>query len=55
MKFQYRIFNLSEVVARQKTDKSADLVLILNEYGLNGWEVVFRLTDYSFLLKRRTE
>lgn len=46
--FEYKIFNLSEVNGTKK-----DFITLLNQYGSQGWEVVFRLTDTSFLMKKK--
>lgn len=48
MRFEYKVFNLSEVSAI----KGSNLISVLNNHGFEGWEVVLRLTDSSFLMKR---
>jgi hypothetical protein len=45
MIYEYRIFNFSEA-------KGTDLISVLNKYGDDGWEVILRLTDHSFLMKK---
>lgn len=53
MKFEYRVLNMSEVSQRIKDDpKTMNLTAVLNHYGKDGWELMFKLTDQSFLMKR---
>ena len=50
---EYTVLNMSEIATKIKAgNASASIVSVLNEYGAQGWEVVTRLTDASFLLKR---
>lgn len=53
MRWEYQVFNFSEIDKRIKNgERGINLVTLLNEYGMQGWEVVFRLTENSFLMKR---
>jgi len=51
-KFKYRILNLSEVALKIKADKAMNLISVFDELGNDGWELVFKLTDSSFLFKK---
>lgn len=55
-KFEYRVFNLSELKEKKEKTKvirpGRNIVQALNEYGQEGWEIKFKLTDSSFLLQR---
>lgn len=62
-KFEYRVFNMSEVSEvddkgiyrpRYKDGKVVTLADVLNEYGKEGWEVLFSITQskQSYLMKR---
>lgn len=53
MTFEYKIFNLSEVTAAKKKSDSENMITVLNKHGLEGWEVVLRLNDNSFLMKKK--
>ena len=53
--FEYRVFNLSEVDARNKilSNPKVTWINLLCEYGLAGWEYTgTQPTKNSFLLKR---
>lgn len=66
MIFEYKVFNMSEVTEANKTsgikmkidkakaDGNVPLTLIdlLNFHGKSGWEVIFKLKDNSYLMKR---
>lgn len=52
MKFEYKILNMSEVSKAIDSDKNQSFLSILNKHGLEGWELMFKLTDASFLMKR---
>jgi hypothetical protein len=55
MKFEYKILNMSEVTNKIAEDKTKKLNFtgVLNAYGIQGWELMFKLTDQSFLMKRK--
>lgn len=52
MKFEYKVLNLSEVENRNKGDYKFNLITLLNEYGQQGYEVVFKLNQSAYLMKR---
>jgi hypothetical protein len=52
LKFEYRVLNLSEVKARSNDQVKVLLIDVMNFYGEDGWEILFKLTDSSFLMKR---
>jgi hypothetical protein len=52
LKFEYRVLNLSEVKARSNDQVKVSLIDVMNFYGEDGWEILFKLTDSSFLMKR---
>lgn len=54
-KFEYKILNLSEVAVRQQKDKKVNLLIIMNEHGREGWEIVLMIKDQSFLMKRELD
>lgn len=43
---------MSEAKVLRKDGRTLTWIDVLNEYGQAGWEVVFKLTDQSYLLKR---
>lgn len=53
-KFEYRILNLSEVakIIKDFPDKKADFLTVLNQFGSEGWQVVHKIKDSSYLLMR---
>lgn len=46
-KFEYRVFNMSSVKNTGKT-----WLVLLNELGSDGWEILFQLTKSSYLMKK---
>lgn len=56
MKFEYKVFNMSEVEKRNsvvtRMKKKITWLDLLNEYGRMGWELMFKLNTNSYLMKR---
>jgi len=55
-KFEFRIFNLSELKEKKVKDKVVrprrDLIQALNELGKDGWEMKLQIKDSSYLMQR---
>lgn len=61
-KFEYKIFNMSEVSTvekglykpRMENGKEVTLTDVLNKHGQQGWELLFPITQtrQSYLMKR---
>lgn len=56
MKFEYKILNLSEVDKLSKADKTrkTNFISVINDWGAQGWELMFKFKDSSYIFKRVT-
>jgi len=57
-KFEYKIFNMSECSERLIEDKKTErrnIVQVLNQHGENGWQVIQKIKDTSFLMMREID
>lgn len=52
MKYEYRIFNLSEVADYTSKHGHGNMLTVLNKHGLEGWQVLFKINEQSFLMMR---
>lgn len=56
--FEYKIFNLSEVEKLQQAQTTEEgkfainRLTVMNDYGSQGWQILFPLTSTSYLMVR---